>query len=421
MNSKSISYTLCYLAIRAALYPFSCLSYKALGTLGQKMGILLYYLIPKYRKRTLSNLSLASDLIFQEKELHKLAKESLGHLMTTCLEYGKLSSEKTITHLVSCENPSAAEKILKEGHGIIFLCGHQANWELFFLEGSSRMSGVAIGQPIKNTPLYNWILSIREKFGGKIILPKQAVKEGLRTLKKGMFLGIVGDQGMPESGVRSPFLGRPAFTSPLPAVLSYRTESPIITATMTRKAGKYTIHYSDPLWPNLKEPAEKEIPRLLKEALLPLEESIKANPSEWLWQHNRWKQQLLGKVKKIYRQDSIAVILPKNRELWEKFSLDLPIFREIYPTELLCFFTPFPIDQNLQAEEYLYKEYSDVKIRDYRFKLVFNLTEDRSLSKHFLHLSAMKAPQIQDLQKETHLPSNASLAQLLKGALLHAC
>lgn len=420
MKSKTLSYYLCYLAIRAVLYPFSFLSYKTLGVLGQKMGIVLFYLIPKYRKRTLSNLSIASDLALEEKDLHRLAKESIGHLMTTCLEYGKLSSEKNIQSIVTCENPEEAQKILDEGRGVIFLCGHQANWELFFLEGTSRMQGVAIGQPIKNIPLYNWILSIREKFGGKIVLPKQAVKEGLRALKQGRFLGIVGDQGMPEAGLATPFLGRPAFTSPLPSILSYRTSCPIITATMTRKEGKYKIHYSAPLWPNLKEPSEKEVPRLLQEALLPLEESIKANPSEWLWQHNRWKQQLLGKIKKNYRQDAIAVILPKNLDLWKKFSLDLKTFRDIYPTELVCFFTPFPLEQDLQAEEHLYTEYADVKIPDYRFKLVFNLTEDKSLSKHFLNLSAMKAPTLQDLQIETKSPSDTPISQLLKGAILHA-
>ncbi|MBS0628453.1 MAG: hypothetical protein JSS09_09625, partial [Verrucomicrobia bacterium] len=347
MEFKNLTYHLCYGALRCALYPFSLLPYKALHFLGRKIGVVLFYLYPKYRKRTLSNLSLASDLCLQEKDLHRLAKESLGNLLTTCLEYSKLSSEKKIHALVTCDNPFVAQKMIDEGKGVIFLCGHQANWELFFLEGTSRMPGVAIGQPIKNTPLYDWILSIREKFGGKIVLPKQAVKEGLRALKQGKFLGVVGDQGMPGSGFCAPFLGRPAFTSPLPALLSYRSNSPLITATMIRKEGKYVIHYSEPLFPNLNEPMETEVPRLLKQALYPLELSIKENPAQWLWQHNRWKQQLLGRVKKIYRQDAIAIILPKNKELWKKLCSELTIFRDIYPTELLCFFTPFPILQNL--------------------------------------------------------------------------
>jgi hypothetical protein len=189
---------------------------------------------------------------------------------------------------------------------------------------------------------------------------------------------------------------------------------------MIRKEGKYVIHYSDPLFPNLDEPMETEVPRLLKQALYPLELSIKKNPAQWLWQHNRWKQQLLGRVKKIYRQDAIAVILPKNKELWQKLCSELTTFRDIYPTELICFFTPSPILQDLQSEEHLYSEYGDVKVIDYRFKLVFNLTEDKTLSEHFYNLSALKTTDLETLSKEAHLPLNTSLSELLKGAILHA-
>ena len=112
------------------------------------------------------------------------------------------------------------------------------------------MPGVAIGRPIKNKLLYNWVTSIRQKFGGKMIAPQNAIREGLRGLKKGAFLGIVGDQGMPNSGFSSPFFGRNAWTSPIAAILSHRTGSPIMVATTHRSEGKYSIHYSEPIWPN---------------------------------------------------------------------------------------------------------------------------------------------------------------------------
>lgn len=382
------------------------------------MGPLAYLLLSKYRKRTLSNLALASDLHLKNQEIPALAKKSLGSLLTTCLEYGKLSKEKNIKKIVECLNPSEAERILSTGKGIIFLCAHQANWELFFLEGTSRMPGVAIGQPVKNTYLYNWVLQMRQQFGGKIVLPHQAVKEGLRALKQGKFLGIVGDQGMPGSGFSSLFLGRKAWTSPLPALLSYRSGSPIITATMTRSNGKYFIHYSDPIWPDATKPMEEEMPNLMLKALSYLEESIKKTPSQWLWQHNRWKQQLLGKVKKAYRQDAIAIILPKGLAEWNALSKDLKTFREIYPTELLVIFSPYPLNASLDAEEHLYKEYDDIKICDYRFKLVFNLTPEKSLNTYFHNLSAVKVADLTNLKQEAKASSNNSLSNLLKGAIL---
>jgi KDO2-lipid IV(A) lauroyltransferase len=387
---------------------------------GKYLGTLIFYLVPKYRKRTLSNLSLASALCLNEKELKNLAKASLGNLLITCLEYGKLYKEKEIHSLVTCENPYEAKKIIDQGKGVIFLCGHQANWELFFLEGTSRMPGVAIGQPIKNTLLYRWVLSIRQKFGGKIVLPKEAVKEGLRALKQGKFLGIVGDQGMPESGFCSPFLGRNAWTSPLPALLSYRSGAPLITATMTRSHGKYKIQYSNPLFPNLNEQSDNEVPRFIREALSFLEKSILAHPCDWLWQHNRWKQQILGKVKKAYRQDAIALFLPKDPILWKELSSALTVFREIYPTELLSVFTPFPLNSSLEIEEHLYVDPKDLFVKDYRYKLIFNFTSDRSLYNHFKKQSMLTYADRETLAKHSHLSIDTPITELIKGAVLNA-
>lgn len=409
-----------YFLFRSLLFPFSLLPYKALHALGKGLGIVVFYLVPKYRKRTLSNLSLASDLPLTEKKLKNLAKASLGNLLITCLEYGKLAKENNIHSLVTCKNPEAAKKILEEGKGVIFLCGHQANWELFFLEGTSRMPGVAIGQPIKNTLLYRWVLSIRQKFGGKIVLPKEAVKEGLRALKQVKFLGIVGDQGMPESGFCSAFLGRKAWTSPLPALLSYRSGCPLITAVMTRSCGKYEIEYSDPLWPNTNEPSDVEVPRLMQKALSFLEKSILAHPADWLWQHNRWKQQILGKVKKTYRQDAIAIFLPKEKSLWEEAVLTLATFREIYPTELLSVFTPFVLPQDYQVEEHHYDNLSSLAVKDYRYKLIFNFSENSSLKKHFNKLSMLTYADRAILAKQADLAIDTPLPQLISKALLNA-
>ncbi len=224
---------------------------------------------------------------------------------------------------------------------------------------------------------------------------------------------------MPGSGFSSPFLGREAWTSPLPALLSYRSGCPIITATMTREHGKYFIHYSDPIWPTQSTPSADEIPNLMKKALAPLEDSIKKIPSQWLWQHNRWKQQLLGRVKKIYRQDAIAIILSKDTSYDENLKELLQTFKEIYPLELLAFFSPIPLKME-GIEEHLYQEYREIEVSDYRYKLVFNFSDEESLSKHFLKLAALKVVSPKELGKEASLPVNTPLPKLLKEVLLHA-
>lgn len=417
MKKQKILYFLSFCLLRGVLFPFRWLPYRALHSFGYFIGKALYHLIPSYKKRSLSNLLLAKDLHLSDKEAIKIAKESIGSLLITTLEYSKLSKERNIHRVATCENPEVADAILSKGKGLIFFCGHQANWELFFLEGTSRMEGVAIGQAIKNTYLYNWVLKVREKFGGKIVLPNGAIKEGLRALKKGKFLGIVGDQGMPETGFSSPFLGREAFTSPLPALLAYKCQVPIITATMKRANGKYLIRYSDPIYPDQEKSMDEEVQRMMKKALGYLEKSIKETPGQWLWQHNRWKQQLLGKLKKKYRQDAIAIFLPKEKEAFVSLVKELAIFRELYPTEVLYLFTPHSLTFS-SFQVVPYKEEKELLDYKFLFKLVFNFTGNSKLSPLFLKGSAIEVADLTSLRKESQ--KNTSFKDTLTGAICHA-
>ncbi len=366
---------LSYMLFRILTFPLQFLPYKVLHKLGQGLGLLVYYLYPKYRKRALSNLALATDLNLTPEQIVSTAKKSLQNLAITALEYPRLSVEKNIHRLATCLNPEPAASMIKAGQGVIFFCGHQTNWEILFLEGTQRMPGVAIGRPIKNHHLYQWIMNLRQKFGGTIIPPKSAYKESFRALKQGKFVGIVGDQGMPDSGFSCPFLGRMAQTSPLPALLSSRTGCPVIVATTQREFGKYTIHYSEPILPT-------EDPHVqMRQILAVFENSIKERPHEWLWIHNRWKQQQPGKIVKKFRHDAIAFIFPDSATALSSISH----IRSLYPLEQITAFVPSPFS----SSDIEIKSHDDLFSLDYRFKLVVDFTQNTQAQKHFSTLSAV--------------------------------
>lgn len=371
---------LTYLIIRLITFPMRFLNYKMIHKLGKSLGTIAYHLIPKFRKRALSNLALSS-LDLSNEEIRQIAKKSIQSVMITCLEYPKLAREKNLARIVRCTNPKEADQLKTEGKGIVFFCGHQSNWELLFLEGTSRMPGVAIGRPIKNRYLYEFVLRMREQYGGRIITPKKAIKEGLKTLREGKFFGIIGDQGMPDSGFSCPFLGRMAYTSPAPAMLAYKTNCPIIVATTKRLNDFYEIHYSPPLFPDCSRPMAEEVERLMKQALALLEETIRDRPEEWLWIHNRWKQQPLGPLRKKYRQDSIAIVIPEDESLLK----DLHIIRTLYPTEEITLYLPklFEDKVELPLEKICYTKLDELLIEDLRFKTLFNFTKDKTIDRHF--------------------------------------
>lgn len=411
-----------YFFIRLCTIPLCFLPYSWIHALGRGVGSVAFYSLRKYRKRTLSNLALAPDLCLKsDRELLRTAKQSFQNLVITALEYARFHSENDFSQVIQCENPETATELYKKGVGIVFFCGHQSNWEALFLDGTRRMKGVAIGKSIKNKRLYQWVVSIREKNGGTIISQHNALKESLRALRKGVFVGIVGDQGMPSSPHSFPFLGRMARTSTAPALLAYKTGSPLIVATTRRVSGGYRIHYSEPLWPDTTKSTESEVIRLMNAALTLLQESIKKSPGEWLWQHNRWKQQTPHIVYKRFRHDCICIALPDDEDSFQALRPHLATLRQIYPVEFFFLFIPAKFKEValIDADEiYYYKDPQELYRTDYRFKLLFNFTSI-SLTRHYEKLSVFETltlPILKQLAKH-QLPDNYTFSDIFQRAL----
>lgn len=409
-----------YWIIRCLTAPFGWMPLSWLRKIASPLGVLGFYCMRDFRKRTLSNLALATDLRLSQKEILKIAKQSFQNLAINCLEYPKLARAKNLAQMLLCKNPEVASSLASQGKGIIFFCGHQANWEVLFLDGTSRMKGIAIGKPIKNKHLYRWIVSIRERNGGKIIAPRNAVFEGLKVLKKGGFIGIVGDQGMPDSGYSFPFFGRRAWTSTAPALLSYKTGCPIIFASTRRIQTGYEIEYSDPIWPNLNNPIEEEVPKMMDAALTLMQQSIQKSPGEWLWQHNRWKQQTPRILYKRFRHDCICIILPEKKESWDALIPHLSTLKQIYAANFLSLMVPIRYQNTplIEADEVFYYHHIEETLRsDFRFKLIFNFTDYRAIDSHFLDLSAFEVLNIEKLQKIAGLKTEDSLSDVFLKSL----
>jgi KDO2-lipid IV(A) lauroyltransferase len=409
-----------YALIRMLTFPIRFMPYAWIHRFGNTLGRIAFHLIPNYRKRALSNLALAKSLGFSNEQILETAKQTFGNLAINCLEYAKLGADDQLLKTIECKNPEILKKLHSKGQGSIFFCAHQANWEVLFLYGTLFMKGVAIGKEIKNKRLYNWIISIREKNGGKIISVKNGIREGLRALKSGAFLGIVGDQSTAGSGYQSHFFGRPAWTSSAPALLAYKTNCPIIFAETRRSNGKYQIHFSDPIWPDLTKPVEEQVSRMMNETLCLLEESIKKQPDQWLWQHNRWKQQSVQKILRQFRYDSICIMLPSDPKDFAQINAHLPTLKEIYPTETFFLFTHRQNLPSIEAEEVFYYDHPSELLReDYRFKLIFNFTNNQKIKTHYLNLSAFKVLSLTDLTRLAmpHLQAEYTLSDIIKRAI----
>lgn len=409
-----IAYFLAYGGLRLFGHLIALLPTRLLHAFGRLAGRGAYYLHRSFRKKALSNLAIAYGDKKNEEERRQIAKRSFQNLMITCLEFFCLKKMKgKLIHAITIEGMEEADALLQKKQGVIFLTGHQANWEIPFLAATAYFPGVAIGRPIKNKWLYNWVLSIREMNGGKIVMPKNAIRQGMRALKEGKFLGIVGDQAVPDSPYAYPLFGTRAWTSSAPALLAYKMECPIVVCCNKRKGLGYQIKGSGPIWPNLANPMKEEVPRLMDKAMRFLETSIEEKPEEWMWVHDRWKQQGIDHLKREFRYGFVLITLPPDPAPYLPL---IPLLRQIYPRSFLTFFVPENTPLSVEGcDVRTYSQEADLFVRDWRFQLVLDFYDSKKLRHHFRKLGAFKTLDWQAMQK---IAPGLDRAETLKQALV---
>lgn len=393
MLKTPLKHTLSTGLIRLIGIPFSLMPYSWIHKIAKSFGSLAFFLGKPYRKCVMNNLAIAKDLQLKESEMQKIAKESFHNLAITTLEYFRLHrSKNNLEEIIISKNPNILTETAKHGKGLVIISSHQANWEIPMLDITRYLKGIAIGRPIKNHKLYTWILRLREMHGGKVITPKKALSTGIKELKKGHFVGMACDQALTESSYSYPFFGVRAWTTSSPALLAYKTGAPLIAVTTERINNKYHIHYSPPIWPDTTKPLREEVCRLMDHSLAIFETSIKKFPGQYFWQHKRWKQSSINHVLKKYRKDFILIILPNKEKLLEKILSSLPTLKTIYPRSFFSFMVPekkkdLPLPFK-NSEIHTYANLQDILVRDWRYQLVFDFIDKRSIRRHFYKLSA---------------------------------
>ncbi len=169
--------------------------------------------------------------------------------------------------------------------GTIMLTGHLGNWELggiFARRLGFPVAAVALphGDPGMNR-LFN---RQRERCGLTIIpLGQAATYRCLSILKAGSLLGVLGDWELTGSSMRTSFFGREVSVPRGPALLSLRSQAPILPTFLIREgAWKFRLCFEPPLWPASRQPVEASLRALVQEYVAVLERYVRRFPSQWL-------------------------------------------------------------------------------------------------------------------------------------------
>jgi KDO2-lipid IV(A) lauroyltransferase len=179
-----------------------------------------------------------------------------------------------------------------QGNGVMFLSGHLANWEMMPMTGELfGLEGATVVRHPNNPYVARWIARQRAKRGPSEQIGKHSgARRIFSQLKSGKAIYMLVDQRNDE-GIAVTFFGRDALTTPVPAALCLKLGSRILYAR-NRRLGRsarfeVTVYAAPEFRPSGDEAADT---RALTEAITAqLETMIRADPSQWLWIHRRWK------------------------------------------------------------------------------------------------------------------------------------
>ncbi|GAB4388267.1 MAG: lysophospholipid acyltransferase family protein [Thermodesulfovibrionales bacterium] len=255
---------------------------------GELLGLLAFGLWRSRRRIAVENIRAASAREPFGAAPEAIARRNFMHMGRSLAEVIKVyyGLGRGLVEAVDIRGEEHFSKAAARGKGVIFVTGHCGNWELMALAVASRVAPVGVvARPLDNPFLNRRLERVRQSYGGAVIYKKGALRNIISMLKAGGAVGILMDQSvLPEEGVLIDFLGRPAWTTRMPAALSRRTSSPVLPIFIRRtpRGHAVTIH------PEVELSGDDE--RDTASLSSYVERHIRENPAEWLWIHRRWKR-----------------------------------------------------------------------------------------------------------------------------------
>ncbi len=257
--------------------------------LGWAVGTVAYYVAWPYRRLVLHNLRIAFGREKSAPELRVLARRHFALLGANIFSGFKLPrlSREEILALVKVEGMDVVHAAIAAGSGMTNIVAHLGNWELWaqlFPAVFPCKSG-SIFQALSNRFIDAEVRKDRARLGLALFEKKEGFIEACRFMRAGGAVGVLADQHAGDIGQWSPFFGRLASTSTLPATLALRTGAWIVPAAIyTEGIARWRAVFSPAIEP--KGETAEQITVRINEAI---ERMIREQPEGWFWVHNRWK------------------------------------------------------------------------------------------------------------------------------------
>jgi KDO2-lipid IV(A) lauroyltransferase len=295
-----------YLGLRIASMMLHCWPVNANLATARLLGSLIYTIDKKHRERAIANIrrSFPGTSLAKAEELARRSMQNLIMFFVEVLFTTRLIRIDTWSRYVRLENFQAVlEMLLRQHHGLIMLTGHYGNFEVSnYVLGTLGFETAAIGRPLDNPYVNDWLMGVRQRQGSRIIAKKGATDEVTDVLEAKGVIGFVADQNAGSKGIFVDFFGRKASTYKSIGLLAMQYEVPVVVGYARRlndrfefEVGAQTIIYPQE-WKNQNDPLRY----ITQRYTTAIEEFVRKDPGQYWWVHRRWKTRPKGEEAERY-------------------------------------------------------------------------------------------------------------------------
>ncbi|HEX5280317.1 MAG TPA: lysophospholipid acyltransferase family protein [Micropepsaceae bacterium] len=194
------------------------------------------------------------------------------------------------------------------GKGMILFSAHFANWEIMpIVAREYGLKGAVIVRSANNPYVSKWLDGLRLRKGMPEQISKgQSLLRVFSILRKGETILLLADQRASE-GIRVPFFGRDAFTTPAPATIALKLGVPLVPVANRRLGGaKFHMQIYPPIEPPNTGDSERDVFLMTSAVNRFIEDRVREAPGEWLWIHKRWVKENAPERKRALAQPAIS-------------------------------------------------------------------------------------------------------------------
>jgi len=256
-------------------------------------GRTAYFILPKYRRIAVENLTFAFGRELTPAGIRKIARrvfENLGKNAFELVHFPDLNKDN-IDGKVAIENRVYLDDALAKGRGVIVVSAHFGNWEL--MPAMLKMKGyvgAVVGRRIYFDRYDKFLNDLGRLHGVEIIYRDESVRKILKVLKANGIVGIVADQDVDSvEGIFVDFFGRSAYTPMGPAALAKASGAALMPAFMVRQNGRHALVFEEPIELVDTGRGEEDVRENTRRWSSVVESYVRRYPEQWVWMHRRWK------------------------------------------------------------------------------------------------------------------------------------